>query len=142
MGHAAMQPVGSSSAQDPGVWMSSVTDTCPPLSLLGFLPQYFHGTPCAARRFREAVLQGQMDTDSAFPGHPCLGIPLPWPWEEPLEPKAMAKGALSPMAKLTGRICCLLGHLQCQQGPGAPCTLTLCCCLFLVFHDRLSGEKE
>lgn len=104
MGHAAMQPVGSSSAQDPGVWMSSVTDTCPPLSLLGFLPQYFHGTPCAARRFREAVLQGQMDTDSAFPGHPCLGIPLPWPWEEPLEPKAMAKGALSPMAKLTAHM--------------------------------------
>lgn len=53
-------------------------------------------------------------------------IPLHVPLEEPQEPKAMAKGALSPMAKLTGRICCLLGHYQCQQGPSAPCTLTLC----------------
>lgn len=139
MGQAAMQPIGSSSAQDPGVWMWSVTDTCPPLSLLGFVPQYFHDTPCAERRFREAVLQGQMDT-VLFQVIPA-GIPLHEPWEEPLEPKAMAKGAVSPTGKAHGQDLLSARHLQCQQGPGAPCTLTLCC-LFLVFRDRLSGEKE
>lgn len=70
-GFPAVQPVGSSSAQDTEVWMSSVTDTHPLLSLL-----YFHGTPCAECRFWEAVPQGQMDTDNAFPAHPCW-IPPP-----------------------------------------------------------------
>lgn len=140
-GHTAVQPVGSLPAQGPGVWMSSVTDTCPPLSLLAFLPQYFHGTPVQSAGFLRLCHRGRWTQMVLFQAIPAW-MPLHLPWEEPLEPKAMAKGALSPMSKLTGRICCQLGHLQCQQGQGALSTLTLYCCLFLVFHDRLFGEKE
>lgn len=136
MGHTAVQPVGSSAARDPEVWMSSVTDTCSPLSLLGFLPQYFHGRPCAECRCRGAVPQGQMDTDGAFPGHPCMDPP-PLALGGASGAQSHGTRSLSPRAKLTGSICCLLGHLQCQQGPGAP---SLCCCLFLVFHEVIWGK--
>lgn len=83
-GHAAVQPVGSSSAQDPGLWMWTVTDTCP-LSLLGFLPQYFHGTPKQGADghrhcFSRPSLHGSRST--------CLGRNLrnPKPWQKEPSP--------------------------------------------------------
>lgn len=96
-------------------------------------PSIFMAAPVQRAGFLRLCHRGRWTQTGLFQAIPPW-IPLHLLWEEPLEPKAMAKGIFSPMAKLIGSICCLLGHLQCQQGPGALCTLTLCYCLFLVFH--------